>query len=69
MIATVAPNGAAAKVGIQEGDRVVEFDGQQAPNWEAIQRKEMVGVGRPMHVTVMRSGQRMEFTGHPDRRG
>jgi regulator of sigma E protease len=62
VIATITPNGAAAKAGIQEGDQVVEFDGQNAPNWEAIQRKEMVGVGRPMHVSVMRAGQRLEFT-------
>ena len=65
VIATVAANGPAAKVGIQEGDQVIEFDGQQGPNWEAIQRKEMVGVGRPMHVTVMRTGQRMDFTVTP----
>ncbi|MEO5926809.1 MAG: RIP metalloprotease RseP [Bryobacteraceae bacterium] len=64
-IAMVTPGGAAAKAGILEGDQVIEFDGQSGPNWEAIQRKEMVGVGRPMHVTVMRSGQRMEFTVTP----
>ncbi len=61
VIATVMAKGPAAKAGIQEGDQVVEFDGQGGPNWEAIQRKEMVGVGRSMDVTVVRGGSRLQF--------
>lgn len=61
VIATVAPGGVAAKAGIQEGDRVVAFDGTEGPNWETIRRKELVGVGRDIPVTVLRDGQRMEF--------
>jgi regulator of sigma E protease len=61
IIATVLPTGAAAKAGILEGDQVVEFDGQSGPNWEAIQRKEFVGVGRVIPVTVLRDGQRRQF--------
>lgn len=66
VIATVAPKGPAAKAGILEGDQVVEFDGQSGPNWEAIQRKEMVGVGRDIPVTVVREGRRIEFKVTPE---
>ncbi len=66
VIATVTAKGPAARAGVIEGDQIVEFDGQSAPNWEAIQRKEMVGAGRAIPVTVLRNGQRMQFTVTPE---
>ncbi len=61
VIATVTAGGAAAKAGVLEGDRVVNFDGLEGPNWEAIRRKELVGVGRIIPVTVLRNGQRVQM--------
>jgi regulator of sigma E protease len=66
VIASVTPKGPAARVGIQEGDQIVEFDGETGPNWEAIQRKEMVGVGRAILVTVVRNGQRYQYEVTPE---
>jgi len=62
IIGNVTPDGVAAKAGIQEGDQVVSFDGQNAPNWETIRRREVVGVGRAIPVTVLRNGERLSFT-------
>lgn len=66
VIATVTAKGPAARAGVLEGDQVVEFDGQSGPNWEAIRRKEMVGVGRVMAVTVVRGEQRLQLKLTPE---
>jgi regulator of sigma E protease len=66
VIGAVTANGPAARAGILEGDQIVEFDGQSSPNWETIVRKEMVGAGRPIPVTVVRNGQRLQFTVTPE---
>ncbi|HLH41163.1 MAG TPA: RIP metalloprotease RseP [Bryobacteraceae bacterium] len=58
----LAPDGAAAKAGIHEGDRVVQVDNVTDPNWEDIAMKEMASAGRPMQVWVLRDGQRLHFT-------
>ncbi|MEI9815333.1 MAG: site-2 protease family protein [Acidobacteriota bacterium] len=52
---------AAAKAGLKEGDHVIDIDGMANPTYEAIRRKELVGVGRVMKYTVERNGQRMTF--------
>ncbi|MEO8099269.1 MAG: RIP metalloprotease RseP [Acidobacteriota bacterium] len=65
VVGYVAPDGSAAKVGIQEGDKIIEFDGKVAPTWEDIQVKELVGVSRDIPVIVEREGQRLNFTVTP----
>jgi regulator of sigma E protease len=59
VVGTVVPGGAAAKAGLLPGDRVIEADGHQNPNFETIRRAEIVGIGRSMHYTVERDGQRV----------
>ena len=54
-------DGAAAKAGILEGDRVVEVDGQTNLTFEDIRRKEWVGVGSAMKFDVERDGRRIPF--------
>lgn len=61
VIGFVLPDGAAAKAGLKEGDHVIDIDGMANPTYEAIRRKELVGVGRVMKYTVERNGQRMTF--------
>jgi regulator of sigma E protease len=61
----VVPDGAAAKAGIREGDKVVEVDGVLDPTWETIAVKEFAGAKRPMDVWVVRDGQRLNFTVTP----
>jgi len=62
LVGYLAPDGAAAKAGIHEGDRVVQVDDMTDPNWEDIALKEIASAKRPMQVWVMRNGQRLHFT-------
>ncbi len=58
----VVPNGAAAKAGIREGDRIVQIDNLRDPTWEDIAIKEIASAREPIQVWVMRNGERLHFT-------
>jgi regulator of sigma E protease len=59
VVGYVAPNSAAARAGVQEGDRIVQIDDKVDPTWEDIAVKEMSNAGRTMHVAVDRDGKRL----------
>ena len=61
-IGYVAPGSPAAEAGIRPGDRIVEIGGVENPEWDDILLKEFASAKQPLHVTVERDGQRMEFT-------
>jgi regulator of sigma E protease len=61
VIGYLSPDGAGAKAGLREGDRIIEVDGAADLNAEAIHNKELVGVGRSMKYVVERDGQRLNF--------
>jgi regulator of sigma E protease len=65
VVGYVAPDSAAAKAGINEGDRVVQVDDKVNPTWEDIAIREVASAGRPMHVAVERGGSRLTFTVTP----
>jgi len=65
VIGHVAPGSAAAKAGIQDGDKIVKFEGKRNPTWEDIDLKEMTGAGRPLHVTIQRNGSDFDTTVMP----
>jgi regulator of sigma E protease len=60
VIGHVIKGSAAAKAGLQEGDRIVAIDGEKDPTWDDIALKEFASAYRPLHVTVERSGKRFE---------
>lgn len=60
-IGYVAPDSAAAKAGIREGDRIVQIGDSVDPTWEDVRMKEVASVGRAMHVAIDRNGQRLTF--------
>jgi regulator of sigma E protease len=64
VIGNVAPDSAAAKAGIQDGDRIVRLDGTSNPTWEDLEMKE-IDAGRPMQMTVERNGRRFDTTVTP----
>jgi regulator of sigma E protease len=60
IIGHVMPDSAAAKAGIQGGDRIVALDGKPNPNWEDVGLKEVTSAYRPMHLTIDRNGKRFD---------
>ncbi|HET8548806.1 MAG TPA: RIP metalloprotease RseP [Bryobacteraceae bacterium] len=51
----------AAKVGMQEGDRIVQIDDVENPVWEDVIMKEIASPGRQVSVTVERNGERRHY--------
>jgi regulator of sigma E protease len=62
LVGSLDPEGAAAKAGIHEGDRIVQIDDIANPNWEDITLKEIASAKQPIEVWAMRDGQRMHFS-------
>src|SRR4051794_12392810 len=60
IIGHVMPDSAAAKAGIQGGDRIVALDGKKNPTWEDVGLKEVTSAYRPMYLTVERNGKRFD---------
>ncbi len=58
IVGFVKPDGAAAKAGIQAGDRIVSFDGAENPSWDRIQDDALLVPGKEVPITVERNGQR-----------
>ncbi|MBI3683480.1 MAG: RIP metalloprotease RseP [Acidobacteria bacterium] len=56
----LTPDGAAAKAGVREGDRVLRIDEIQNPTWEDITLKEVGSANRPMAVLVEREDKRQD---------
>jgi regulator of sigma E protease len=57
VIGHVLQGSAAAKAGIQDGDRIINLNGKSNPNWEDVGMKEIESAGRPMYLTIDRGGQ------------
>lgn len=52
VIGRVAPDGAAAKVGLATGDKIVALDGRPMKYWEDVLRAVQEGKGRAIELTV-----------------
>ncbi len=65
LVGSVMPDGAAAKAGIREGDKIVQIGNTTDPTWDDILLKEIASARRPLDVWAMRDGQRMHFTVTP----
>lgn len=62
VIGYIAPDGAAAKAGLQVGDRIVKLDNKTYPNWEDVFLKEVASAHKGLDVTVDRNGKRFTTT-------
>ncbi len=67
IVMTVKQDGAAAKAGIQPGDRIVSFDGKENPTWDRIVNDTLISPEQPLPVIVERNGQRLSLTIKPTR--
>jgi len=61
VVGSVAPDGAAAKAGIREGDQVVQVNNTVDPTWEDIGLAEIASARRAMDVWVRRNGERLHL--------
>jgi regulator of sigma E protease len=65
-ITSIIANSPAAQVGMQLGDKIVKFAGDNHPTWDSIIGKEIVSAGRPLPVTVERNGKQLGFSVTPE---
>jgi len=65
-VSTVLPNSAAAKAGIQPGDRVLSIDGNTVDRFEDIKRIVALNAGTPIPVEIDRKGEHMKLTVTPE---
>ena len=65
VIDQVQDGSAAAEVGLQKGDRVVEAAGQSVKTWQDLQRIIQMSVGEPIALVVDRDQQRLNLLAHP----
>ena len=65
VIDQVQDGSAAAEVGLQKGDRVVEAAGQQVKTWQDLQKIIQMSVGEPIPLVITRADQRMDLLAHP----
>ncbi len=69
LLSGVRAGGPAEKAGLQAGDIIVKFGGQDIKNiYDYTYALDAVKVGKPLEVVVMRDGKRMEFTMIPEAR-
>lgn len=62
IIGEVLADGAAAKAGVREGDRVVKVDRIENPTWHDVWLRQISDTNANMNLTVERDGQRIDFT-------
>jgi regulator of sigma E protease len=65
VVGYVVPDSAAAKAGVQEGDRIVQIGDTMDPTWDDIQVKEVASAGHALSVWLLRGGQRLLVTVTP----
>lgn len=62
LVGVIKADGAAAQAGIQKGDRIVNFGGNENPTWERIRMDSLVSPEQAIPVTVDRGGQKIQLT-------
>jgi regulator of sigma E protease len=60
--------GAAELAGLKEGDRIISFNGNKNPTWEAISGDALLSPGRALPVIINRDGKEISLTITPTTR-
>ena len=60
VVDSVTANSAAAKAGIQSGDKIVQFDTDKNPTWEQVDIRAALDANSTIPVTVERDGQAVQ---------
>jgi len=62
VVGYVAPDGAAAKAGIRDGDKIVQVSGIPNPTWDDVAMEVLGSAKRPLPVCVERGGETLHLT-------
>src|SRR6266851_4784055 len=65
VVRQILPGGAAEIAGLQPGDRIVSFDGNQNPKWKTIADDALLSPGQPLPLEIERNGQRISLAIKP----
>jgi regulator of sigma E protease len=65
VVRQMLPGGAAETAGMQPGDRIVSFDGNENPKWKTIADDALLSPGQSLPLEVERNGQRVRLTIKP----
>jgi len=65
VVRQILPGGAAQTAGLQPGDRIVSFDGNENPKWKTIADDALLSPGLPLPLEVERNGQKIPLTIKP----
>jgi regulator of sigma E protease len=66
IIGKVLADGAGAKAGLKEGDRIIAIDGRPVSDGLAFVEKVRKSPGRPLSMTLVRNGSQMDIAVTPD---
>jgi regulator of sigma E protease len=66
VVAWIKQDSAAAKAGLQPGDRIIRLDGIANPTWEQIGPRIMLSANQPLDITVQRGNQTFQKTLVPE---
>ncbi len=66
VIAWIKQDSAAARIGLQAGDRIVRLGGISNPTWEQIGPEIMLSANQPMNITVQRGSETLQKTLVPE---
>jgi regulator of sigma E protease len=69
VIGWVMKDTAAAKAGLQIGDRITQIDDVKNPTWEQVDLKEALSPGQLLSIEIERNGQKIEKTIVPEAAG
>jgi regulator of sigma E protease len=62
VVDALSRGGAAERAGMQVGDRIVSFNGNEYPKWETIRGDALLSPGQQLPLVVERNGQRVALT-------
>lgn len=68
VIKSVLANGAAARAGLQPGDKIAAFNGVENPTYERVRNDALISPDQALPITVERNGQRIDTTITPTKR-
>ena len=65
IVGHVVADSPAAKAGVQAGDKIIQLNSRQNPDWEDILTTEIGSADRPMSAVIERGGQKLPITVTP----